>query len=75
MEAITSSTPICPSTYPVLSAVSTARPDQSDNETAPGDEFSTLPVDSAILLVGAELSEDVNILQDYLDADHATVTS
>ncbi|KAM0712838.1 hypothetical protein Q7P35_000287 [Cladosporium inversicolor] len=46
--------------------------DQSDNETAPGDEFSTLPVDSAILLVGAELSEDVNILQDYLDADHAT---
>jgi hypothetical protein len=32
-------------------------------------------VDSAILLVGAELSEDVHILQNYLDADHTTVTS
>ena len=59
----------CPSTYPV----STARPDQ--NGIASGDVPSTRPVDSAILLVGAELSEDVHILQNYLDADHTTVTS
>lgn len=69
MNAATPRNSTCPSTYPV----STARPDQ--NGIASGDIPSTLPVDSAILLVGAELSEDVHILQNYLDADHTTVTS
>lgn len=63
MDTLTSSTP------------STAQPDQDDNETAPGDASSTRPAASAILLVGAELSEDVHILQNYLDDDHATATS
>ena len=69
MNAATPRNSTCPSTYPV----STARPDQ--NGIASGDVPSTRPVDSAILLVGAELSEDVHILQNYLDADHTTVTS
>ena len=69
MNAATPRKSTCPSTYPI----STARPDP--NGIASGDTPSTLPVDSAILLVGAELSEDVHILQNYLDADHTTVTS
>jgi hypothetical protein len=73
MDAATTSTPACPSTHPVSSVVSPARPNPDD--TAPGAAPSTLPVDSAILLVGADLSEDVHILQNYLDADHATANS
>ena len=75
MDTAASSAPACPPTYPVPSGLSAAWSVQDENDTALGDESSTLPVDSAILLVGAELSEDVNILQDYLDADHTTATS
>lgn len=69
MNAATPRNSTCPSTYPVP----TAQPDL--DAIASGDIPSTVPVDSAILLVGAELSEDVHILQNYLDADHATATS
>ena len=70
MNAATPRDSTCSSTYPV--PVSTIRPDLDDSEIAPSDGPSALRSQSAILLVGAELSEDVHILQNYLDAGQVT---